>query len=313
MSIAERRLRLLAGLVGGFIVLQLLARGTPPKCIRILDIRQSERIDMATDIVRDVDFIQTDITSASSVNAAFAKPWDKTTTRLPLTVFHTAAVILVSDRSNYMFAFPEAVNIRGTQNVLDAAKTAGADIFSSTSSASISILPVQSFVRPWAKEPHNFWQILDERDFFRPLRPHDEYFGNYAATKAKAERLVCSANSEAFRTGCIRPANGVYGNPTDNTVGGPLSRSVFPTYVQVPMIIVFVVANTCWVDGFHILSRALYMERTSQLHTFTTKLFSSMRITRRKPEDHLWSPIPIPLFLTETFIPQYPLCRAIPF
>jgi nucleoside-diphosphate-sugar epimerase len=75
----------------------------------------------------------------------------------------------------------------------------------------------------------NFWQILDEREFSQPLRPRAEFFGNYPASKAVAERLVCAASSRSFRTGCIRPANGVYGNPTDNTVGGPLSRSIFPT------------------------------------------------------------------------------------
>ncbi|KAM5356454.1 hypothetical protein ACJ41O_003100 [Fusarium nematophilum] len=226
----DRRYIVTGGNVGGFIVLQLLARGTTPKSIRILDIRKTQRNDMSVGLAKEVEFIQTDITSAAAVDAAFGKQWDSSVSHLPLTVFHTAAVILASDRSRYLYGFPEAVNVNGTKNVLIAAKAAGADVFSSTSSASISIRPVEPFVL-WAKEPRNFWQVLDERDFSQPLRPHSEFFGNYPASKAVAERLVCAANCESFRTGAIRPANGVYGNPTDNTVGGPLAKSSLPTWV----------------------------------------------------------------------------------
>ncbi|KAL7619665.1 hypothetical protein AAE478_010206 [Parahypoxylon ruwenzoriense] len=220
-----------SGLVGGFIVLQLLARGNPPESIRIVDIRRTERNDMRTGPAAEVEFVQTDITSPDSVDAAFARPWHPYVAHLPLTVFHTAAVILASERSKFHFAFPEAVNVAGTKNVLAAARKAGADIFSSTSSGSISIKPVEAFVAPWARLPRNFWQILDVKDFSAPLREREAYFANYPASKAVAERLVCGANGEGFRTGCIRPANGVYGNPTDNTVGDPLSREILPTWV----------------------------------------------------------------------------------
>lgn len=215
--------------MGGFIVLQLLARGNPPESIRIVDIRKTERNDMCAGRAADVEFVQTDITSADSVDAAFARPWHPSVARLPLTVFHTAAVILASERSRFQYAFPEAVNVTGTKNVLAAARKHGADIFSSTSSGSICIRPVEPFVAPWASAPRHFWQVLDVKDFDAPLRDRDGYFANYPASKAVAERLVCGANSEDFRTGCIRPANGVYGNPTDNTVGDPLTRTIFPT------------------------------------------------------------------------------------
>lgn len=217
--------------MGGFIVLQLLARGTPAANIRIVDIRRTERNDMALGPAAEVEFVQTDITSEASVAAAFAQPWPPSAVGLPLTVFHTAAVIIPSDRSPLVYGFPEAVNVTGTQHVLRAARAAGADVFSSTSSASIAIRPVRPFVWPWARWPGNFWQVLDARDFFEPLRPHDGFYGNYPASKAAAERLVCAANQPGFRTGCIRPANGVYGNPTDNTVGNTLARNVLPTYV----------------------------------------------------------------------------------
>ncbi|RYP21875.1 hypothetical protein DL765_001951 [Monosporascus sp. GIB2] len=222
---------LIIGLVGGFIVLQLLARGNLPESIRIIDIRKSERNDMRTRLASRVEFVQTDITSPASVAAAFSRPWHPSVKNLPLTVFHTAAVILASERSEYHYGFPEAVNVRGTKNVLEAARNAGADIFSSTSSGSICIKPVVPWVAPWARSVRNFWQILDAKDFDRPLRRRGEFFGNYPFSKAVAERLVCSQNSKMFRTGCIRPANGVYGNPTDNTLGDPLSRPVLPTWV----------------------------------------------------------------------------------
>ena len=184
---------------------------------------------MATGPVTDVEYVQTDLRSSDAVNAAFQRPWDRLVSQLPLTVFHTAAAILASERSKYLYDFPHAVNVKGTEHVLAAARAAGADVFSATSSASISLLPVRPWVMPWAKEPKHFFQVLDDQDFDRTLRPYEEFAGNYPYSKAVAERLVCDANSDEFRTGCIRPAHGVYGNPTDNSVGGPLSTEVLPT------------------------------------------------------------------------------------
>ena len=209
--------------------MQLIARGTPIRNIRILDIREPERDDMLTGPAAEIGYIHTDIRSLASVTAAFGKPWHSSVADLPLTVFHTAAVILSSDRSRYTYELPHAVNVQGTNNLLTAAKSAGADIFVCTSSGSISVRWVNPWVWPWRKEPTNYWQIQDERDFDRPLASHDMFYGNYAASKAAAERLVCAANKDNFRTGCIRPANGVYGNIIDNCVGAPLSTSVQPT------------------------------------------------------------------------------------
>ncbi|EMT71015.1 3 beta-hydroxysteroid dehydrogenase type 7 [Fusarium odoratissimum] len=176
------------GLVGGYIVLQLLARGTLPRCIRIVDVRQTERDDLREGLAAQVDYVQTDITSKAAVGDAFSKPWDPKIASLPLTVFHTAAVIIPGARSKYLYKFTESVNVQGTKNVLAASRAVGADIFSSTSSASISIRPVEAFVAPWA-EPKQYWQVMDTQDFDKPLREHEEYFANYAVSKAIAERL----------------------------------------------------------------------------------------------------------------------------
>ncbi len=143
-------------------------------------------------------------------------------------------MIIPSDRFKSQYGFCESVNVHGTRHVLDAARKSGADVFVSTTSGSISIRPVKLWMAPWkiwTSWPAHYWQTLDESDFFQPLRKHEEFYANYPAAKASAERIVCEANSPSLRTGSIRPANGVYGNPTDNTVGGPLNMSVYPTYV----------------------------------------------------------------------------------
>lgn len=221
-----------SGLVGGYIILQLLERGQPPNTIRIVDFQKPHRRDQLDHaLFGEVDFQETDISSAESTNAAFCEAWEPSAAGLPLTVFHTAAVIIPSARSELVNGFCEAVNVGGTENVLAAARRAGADVLVSTSSASISIRPVGLWVKPWQWDstPRGYCQVLEESDFFRPLRSHGDFFGNYPASKARAERIVCGANSRELRTGCIRPANGVYGHPTDNTVGGPLNSQTCPT------------------------------------------------------------------------------------
>ncbi|KAG8161318.1 hypothetical protein KVR01_009582 [Diaporthe batatas] len=231
-----------SGLVGGYIVLQLLERGQPPHTIRIVDFHAPHRRDMLEHpLFGGVGFCRADISSRESTDAAFLRPWgggdDDSVARLPLTVFHTAAVIVPSARSRLVGGFCDAVNVGGTENVLAAARRAGADVLVSTSSASISIRPVGLWVAPWPWErwgafPRGYCQVLEESDFFRPLRRHGEFFGNYPASKARAERIVCGANCRGLRTGCVRPANGVYGHPTDNTVGGPLNSQVTPSWTS---------------------------------------------------------------------------------
>ncbi|KAL8383444.1 hypothetical protein RB595_010577 [Gaeumannomyces hyphopodioides] len=224
-----------SGLVGGYMVLQLLARGQPPESIRIVDFQKPHRNGMAVGPAADVDFARADISSAAAVNAAFARPWPRSVAHLPLTVFHTAAIIVPSDRSDLIYGVCRSVNVDGTANVVNAARAAGADVLISTSSGSVSVRPVRFWLAPWEllwSGPRRCVQVLDERDFFAPLRPHGDYFGNYPASKAAAERLVCAANSDAMRTGCIRPANTIYGNPTDNTVGGPLTMGLYPVWMH---------------------------------------------------------------------------------
>lgn len=216
------------GLVGGYIVLQLLERGQPPHSIRIVDFQAPHREDMLSGRATKVEFIKADIRIIESVETAFLAPWDSSCDDLPLTVFHTAAVIIPSARSELVNDFCESVNVRGTEHVLLASRKAGADVLVMTSSGSIAIRPVQMWGKPW-QWPRYYTQVLDDSDFFQPIRPHHDFFGNYPASKAKAERIICGANGKGLRTGCIRPANAVYGHPTDNIIGGPLNMQTYPT------------------------------------------------------------------------------------
>ncbi|KLU90457.1 hypothetical protein MAPG_10311, partial [Magnaporthiopsis poae ATCC 64411] len=111
-----------SGLVGGYIVLQLLARGQLPESIRIVDFQKPHRNDMVVGPAADVDFAKADISSAASVQAAFARPWPRSVAHLPLTVFHTAAIIVPSDRSELIYRVCRSVNVDGTANVVQAAR-----------------------------------------------------------------------------------------------------------------------------------------------------------------------------------------------
>ncbi|ROT41579.1 NAD(P)-binding protein [Sodiomyces alkalinus F11] len=237
-----------SGLVGGYIVLQLLQRGQPPSSIRIVDARPPVREELLAGSAAHVDFVQADITSESSTQAAFAKPWDPSVGGLPLTVFHTAAVIRPSERSPLVYDRCARVNVTGTAHVLAASQRAGADVLIATSSCSTSLRPVTWFNAPWSRWPTNYVQTMTEDDFFAPLRRHEEFFANYARSKAEAERLVCAADARggsgggsgggrgsggpgtALRTGVIRPGNGIYGASPDVIVTPVLTMDAFPTF-----------------------------------------------------------------------------------
>ncbi|KAL2017707.1 hypothetical protein VTK56DRAFT_1732 [Thermocarpiscus australiensis] len=211
-----------SGLVGGDIVLQLLQRGQPPESIRIVDFVPLNRRDMV-ETAAGCDFVQANITSRPSVEAAFSKPWPDSVAKKPLTVFHTAAVVRPQERSPLLYHRISGVNRDGAVNVLEAARAAGADVFIATSSASVGVVPPGFWIWPWQRHPTNYFQIVNEKDFDASLRPHHLFFSNYARAKAEAERAVCAANQEGFRTGTIRPGNPIYGQKSDPVIGAILS------------------------------------------------------------------------------------------
>ncbi|KAK8195471.1 hypothetical protein HDK77DRAFT_471823 [Phyllosticta capitalensis] len=236
MILVQQRLTNSPGLVGGAIVQQLLLRGQDPSLVRILDIRPpSPKVAGSVRRARDLsraDFVQVDVGSKKSVDEAFARPWPSHAADWPLTVFHTAAVIRVSERAASLLALSSRVNELGTAYVLDAARAAGADIFVATSSGSIAIRPLRPWLPPWQRWPTGYYQRLTDADYDLH-RPHGGYYGNYPESKARAEALVRAADDPKarFRTGCIRPASGVYGSRFDNTVGAYLRTGGGPDWL----------------------------------------------------------------------------------
>jgi nucleoside-diphosphate-sugar epimerase len=165
-------------------------------------------------------------------------PWPKSVASLPLTVFHVAAIIRPSERYYCFYDRCARVNVGGTANCIAAARAAGADVFSYTCSSTAAALPTKYWNAPWRRWPTDYSQFLGEKDFYAPLRPHNQFVSNYSMTKAVAERLVCDANDVpsdplrpgGFRTGSIRPGNIVYGHKDDLAVGPTLPLEVVPTY-----------------------------------------------------------------------------------
>lgn len=195
----------------------------------MLDFREAVWHHKDNPDVAKCQYIKTDISTIDSVKAAFETPWRSVAANAPLTVFHTAAVIRPHERSKLLYERCSKVNLDGAANVIAAAKAAGADILIATSSGSIALKPVQPWIAPWTKYPGRFFQLYDESDAYCPERSHEDFFGNYAVSKARAERLVMKANDEKLKTGCIRPASGVYGNEHDHNIATYIPMEEIPT------------------------------------------------------------------------------------
>jgi nucleoside-diphosphate-sugar epimerase len=234
-------------------VLQLLAQGHDPSSIRIVDFRPPTRKDLTSGPASAVPFVQADMTSSSSIDAAFSHPWPAAVASHPLTVFHTAAVIRPSERSLDTYDRCRVPNLVGTANVLAGARAAGASVFILTSSCSIALRPVSWFsTPPWRAFPDNYAQTMTTDDFFAPLGSHTDFFSNYARSKAEAERLVCAADAPGFRAGTIRPGNGVYGSPDDLLLGSTLRLGTIPTFTA-PWV-------QNWVHGANVALAELQLE-----------------------------------------------------
>ncbi|KAL3463807.1 hypothetical protein BJX64DRAFT_276229 [Aspergillus heterothallicus] len=211
-----------SGLLGNWIISHLVARGESAAAIRTLDINPPSRelLDLG------VTFVKTNITDPVAVQSAFLQPWPAALAGLPLTVFHSAAVIRPAERHQAFLPLSRKVNVGGTVNVLEAAKKAGATCFISTSSGSVGIRRARFWIAPWEKIPEHFVQVVS--DATELPKEHDHFFGNYPVTKLEAEGIVRAADDleSGFRTGCIRPANGIYG------IGDESSTSISSMYLR---------------------------------------------------------------------------------
>lgn len=238
-----------AGFLGGWIVNQLLERGEDPKRIRVLDLRTPTRKDLLVGAAKEVHFIQVNVSNAVDVQAAFSLPWPTTSTSNfkeaappPLTVFHTAANIRFYERHPALVGSSAKVNVVGTQNIVNAARKAGATVMVYTSSGSVGVHRSRFWLWPWEKLPKYFVQVINDEEGRLPKR-HEEFFSNYAVTKRGAERIVRDADKTVtgvvtgdegvvLRTGCIRPGNGVFGPRGDMLVGAYLVRQTNPTWIS---------------------------------------------------------------------------------
>lgn len=200
----------------------LIARGENPAAIRTLDLRtpRQELLDQG------ITFIETNIADEEGVRNAFSQPWSNAIANLPLTVFHNAAIIRPAERHPAFLHLSRKINVGGTVNVVNAAKESGASCFISTSSGSVCLRRPSFWIAPWAKTPENAVQLLSDETGI--LNEHDQVFGNYAISKIEAEGIVRAADNlkANFRTGCIRPANGIYG------VGSETSATLIGLYLK---------------------------------------------------------------------------------
>ncbi|KAF8880049.1 NAD-P-binding protein [Infundibulicybe gibba] len=228
------------GFVGGWIVSQLLERGEDVRRMRILDLRAPTREELVTGRGKDIPFFKVDITDLDSLESAFNAPWPVSgppgAPDPPLTVFHTAANIRFYERHASLLSKSAIVNITGTQNIIRAARAAGAETLVYTSSGSVALHRTRMWLWPWEREPEGMVQVLNDDDSRLP-KHHSEFFSNYAYSKLQAERLVRAADKAptakgALRTGCIRPGNGVFGPHGDALVGFYLMRGENPSWIS---------------------------------------------------------------------------------
>ena len=262
-----------AGFLGGWIVIHLLQRGEDPKRIRILDIRPPQRSDLRQGAALEVDFVQVDITNSQSVDAAFSKPWSASLSDVPgehppeITVFHTAATIRFYERHPSLLPLSENVNLKGTQNVVEASRRIGVSALVYTSSGSVGVKRTRFWLWPWEKEPNLFTQVINDDEDQLPRR-HDQFFSNYAISKLKAERYVRKADrtrsgSGVIRVGCLRPGNGVFGPGGDLLVSWLLTKQINPTWIPTIMQSFTYVENCS-------LAHLLYEERLIDIQKGTT-------------------------------------------
>ncbi|KLO17650.1 NAD-P-binding protein [Schizopora paradoxa] len=269
-----------AGFLGGWIVVHLLVRGEDPRKIRVLDIRAPTRPDLTTGAAALVDFRIVDVSDAEAVRKAFSAPWPSSDDdNEEITVFHTAANIRFFEHVSFLLPLSSRVNVKGVQNVLDAAREIGVTVFVSTSSGSIGVGRLRLWRWPWEwfkGTLPNLAQELDD-DIVVPLE-HRKFFSNYAYSKRLGEALVRSADklptgprtsskSKVIRTGCLRPGNGVFGPGGDVLCGAYLVRRNNPSWIH------------------HVVQNFIYVENCSLAHLcYEARLVESGSPTSQYPD-----------------------------
>lgn len=122
----------------------------------------------------------------------------------PRIILHTASPIFYEDKINKFLL--HQINVIGTQNLLDVAKT--------TESVKAFIYTSSSSVHAGS----DFQFITEEA----PLLGRSSKADEYAITKAIADSLVLSANCPELRTICLRPT-AIYGERDNQLIPGSLA------------------------------------------------------------------------------------------
>lgn len=233
------------GFLGTWIARQLLERGEDHKRVRLLDLNPPHNYAIKDALLGGVQFIKIDVADPVSLKAGFNAPWDDRhlirdgEPEPEITVFHTAANIRFYERHTMFLDRSTRVNVAGTQNVIDAARSVGATVLIYTSSGSVGVRDTRLLLWPWESEPKHFVQLIDGDDERCIPKRHEDFFSNYAASKWEAEKLVRGAdklptgtteNGRVLRTGCIRPGNGIFGPGGDFLCGYYLSKGGVPNW-----------------------------------------------------------------------------------
>jgi nucleoside-diphosphate-sugar epimerase len=216
------------GFVGSHLVEALLARGETR--ILIVDAAPDAHGLFAAEVAAGkVCFQRCNITDRAAVTTAFCSAFGGGID----VVLHTAASV---DFWSYLprdLARIWNVNVAGTENVLAAARAAGAQRFVLVSSATVVVGVHNLPAATGGLEPHASLIDCTERTAQRAQPP---FLNHYIHTKAEAERIVLAANTAGtagssggaadaagFATCAIRPL-AIFG-PRDGLIAGLLPRA----------------------------------------------------------------------------------------
>eukprot|EP00756_Hemistasia_phaeocysticola_P020039 Hpha_TRINITY_DN15696_c1_g5::TRINITY_DN15696_c1_g5_i2::g.101475::m.101475/K07748/E1.1.1.170, NSDHL, ERG26; sterol-4alpha-carboxylate 3-dehydrogenase (decarboxylating) len=127
-------------------------------------------------------------------------------------VFATFALLSYMHRLEFQWKAPYAVNVTGTERVIEVAKRVGVKRIVQTSSSHVAACPstVQS--------------VVDET---APYVTKERSHNHYSWTKALSEKAMLAANCEQLRTVSVRPCSGIFG-PSDGTVLEQMRAPVVP-------------------------------------------------------------------------------------
>lgn len=136
-------------------------------------------------------------------------------------VFATFALLSFMHRLEFQWKAPYAVNVTGTEKVIEVAKRIGVKRIVQTSSSHVAACP--SSVNA---------NVVDESS---PYVTKEASHNHYSWTKALSEKIMLAANCEELRTVSVRPCSGIFG-PSDGQLldicRSPVVPMPYPGFVS---------------------------------------------------------------------------------